>query len=144
MKKVNSILCAIDLSQHSAQVLAQCFRFVNQLGAERLVVLHTCHSEQLSTSDGPISGPIEECFSDAKLKLEKLIQKQDPIQADISIRVIEGDPVDTILKTVETTETDLIILGTGGKAGINRFLLGSVAENVTRKSTTPVLIVRTQ
>ena len=55
---------------------------------------------------------------------------------------VEGHPADEIIKTAEKNSVNLIIMGTLGKSGLDRFLLGSVAEKVVRTSKIPVLIVR--
>ena len=54
----------------------------------------------------------------------------------------EGSPADQILKTIEEENIDMVIMGTSGKRGLNRFLLGSVAENTMRSAKIPVLVVR--
>ena len=53
----------------------------------------------------------------------------------------EGSPADVILKTVEEEDVDLIVMGTSGKHGLDRFLLGSVTEKVVRSAKVPVLAV---
>ena len=55
---------------------------------------------------------------------------------------IEGHPADEIIKYAEKNDISLIIMGTLGKSGLDRFLLGSVAEKVVRNSKIPVLVVR--
>jgi len=55
---------------------------------------------------------------------------------------IEGHPADEIIKYAEKNNISLIIMGTLGKSGLDRFLLGSVAEKVVRNSKIPVLVVR--
>ncbi|MGC9517938.1 MAG: universal stress protein [Methanomicrobiales archaeon] len=54
----------------------------------------------------------------------------------------EGHPVDMILETVDEEKIDLIIMGTAGKHGLDRLLLGSVTEKVVRTSKCPVLVVK--
>ena len=56
--------------------------------------------------------------------------------------ILEGNPADEIVDFAEKNEIDLIVMGTLGKTGIKRFLLGSVAENVVRHSKKAVLVVR--
>ena len=53
-----------------------------------------------------------------------------------------GDPVARILDEAETFGADLIVVGTAGRSGIGRVLLGSVAERVFAKATVPVMLVR--
>ncbi len=55
---------------------------------------------------------------------------------------IEGHPAEQIAKYAEKNSVDLIVMGTLGKTGLDRFLLGSVAEKVVRTSKIPVLVVR--
>jgi nucleotide-binding universal stress UspA family protein len=65
---------------------------------------------------------------------------------DPSLRVrhllVEGNPTDEILKAAESEKVDLVVMGTHGWSGLNRFLLGSVAEHVLRKASCPVLTLR--
>jgi nucleotide-binding universal stress UspA family protein len=53
-----------------------------------------------------------------------------------------GDPVTQILDDAEAFGADLIVVGTAGRSGIGRVLLGSVAERVFGKATVPVMLVR--
>lgn len=56
--------------------------------------------------------------------------------------LIEGSPSREIARYAEDENCDLIVMGTHGRGGINRLLLGSVAERVVRSSSVPVLTVR--
>jgi nucleotide-binding universal stress UspA family protein len=53
-----------------------------------------------------------------------------------------GDPADSILVEADKNAADTIVLGTHGRQGLERLILGSVAESVVRRSTLPVLLVR--
>lgn len=57
-------------------------------------------------------------------------------------KVLIGDASDQIVQYAKTTGADLIVLGSHGRHGIKRALLGSVAERVAREADCPVLIVR--
>jgi nucleotide-binding universal stress UspA family protein len=54
----------------------------------------------------------------------------------------EGSPYKNIVQTAEEKKIDLIVMGTAGRVGFDRFLLGSVAEKVVRTAPCPVLVVR--
>ena len=71
---------------------------------------------------------IEEVAKEAGVEVEKT--------------VLEGHPSHEIIEFAEKNDASIIIMGTLGKSGLDRFLLGSVAEKVTRNSTVPVLVVR--
>jgi len=61
----------------------------------------------------------------------------------VETRVVEADPRAAILDAAEQSNTDLIVLGSHGRRGIQKFLIGSVAESVARHACCSVLIVRT-
>ncbi|MDD3043786.1 MAG: universal stress protein [Methanosarcinaceae archaeon] len=56
--------------------------------------------------------------------------------------LLEGHPAEKIVEFAEQNNVEMIVMGTLGKTGLDRFMLGSVAENVVRHSKTPVLVVR--
>lgn len=60
---------------------------------------------------------------------------------NIECRLLSGVPYKEILKLVKNIETDLVVMGTFGKAGIDRFFFGSTTERVMRKATCPVFVV---
>ncbi len=59
-----------------------------------------------------------------------------------AVEVAQALPVDAILDAVDRAGADLVVMGTHGRSGINRVMLGSVAERVLRQSRVPVLTVR--
>ena len=56
--------------------------------------------------------------------------------------ILEGNPANEIVDFAEKNDIELIVMGTHGKTGIQRFLIGSVAENVVRHSKKSVLVVK--
>ena len=73
-----------------------------------------------------------------ELKEEQGYEKE----VKLTKRSEEGSPADVILKIVEQEgDIDLIVMGTSGKHGLDRFLLGSVTEKVVRSAKVPVLAV---
>jgi nucleotide-binding universal stress UspA family protein len=59
----------------------------------------------------------------------------------VQSRVVEGNPANQILKVTEDSQANLIVMGRIGRTGLERYLLGSVAEKVVRNSRTPVMVV---
>jgi nucleotide-binding universal stress UspA family protein len=59
--------------------------------------------------------------------------------ATLEKRIVKGHPADEILKAAD--DADLVIMGSLGRTGVSRFLLGSVTEKVIRNSKTPVMVV---
>jgi nucleotide-binding universal stress UspA family protein len=56
--------------------------------------------------------------------------------------VVSGYVPDEIMKQLESSGADMVVMGTNGRRGLNRLLLGSVAESIIKTSTVPVMIVR--
>jgi len=56
--------------------------------------------------------------------------------------IVEGNPPGEILRIAEDEKIDVIVMGSIGKTGLEKFLMGSVAEKVVHNSKLPVLIVR--
>jgi nucleotide-binding universal stress UspA family protein len=61
---------------------------------------------------------------------------------DVVRELSDGNPAREIVRYAEDEDCDLVVMGTHGRGGIDRLLLGSVAEKVVRSSTVPVLTVR--
>jgi nucleotide-binding universal stress UspA family protein len=61
---------------------------------------------------------------------------------EVESRVLEGHPVDKIITFAEDNEVDMIVVGSLGKGGYERFVLGSVSEKIVRHAKVPVLVVR--
>ena len=77
--------------------------------------------------------------SDAILYAKKVA---DGMKINYEGLVVEGDPASTILEFAEQNKVDLIVMGTLGKRGLERFLLGSVTEKVVKHAKTSVLVVK--
>lgn len=61
---------------------------------------------------------------------------------DVETRLVEGEPSRKIRDVAETEDCDIVVMGTHGRGGLDRLLLGSVAERVVRTAPVPVLTVR--
>lgn len=79
-------------------------------------------------------------FHDVALLLESFSQGAPPLEYEE--RRVEGVPVEAILSTARQEKVDLIVMGTTGRTGLRRVLLGSVAEEVCRKAPCPVLVLK--
>lgn len=66
----------------------------------------------------------------------------DASNSEVTLETVIGDPEDEIIQYAETNEIDHIIIGSHGREGMTRVLLGSVAEDVVRRAPCPVTVVR--
>jgi|SRR5579884_2395558 universal stress protein A len=112
-------------------------------GHGRLVVLHVERSP-LATLGGTAGVPPLPSEYDRQRWWEQL-QRIQPSRRGIAVehRLEYGDPAAAILKAAQEIGADLIVMGTHGRTGLHRLLMGSVAERVVRKAPCPVLTVRT-
>jgi nucleotide-binding universal stress UspA family protein len=72
----------------------------------------------------------------------EIVERMHDADVDAVPSVEEGIPHKTILEYADNNDIDLIVMGTHGKSGLDRLLLGSVTEKVVRASEVPVLTVR--
>jgi nucleotide-binding universal stress UspA family protein len=74
----------------------------------------------------------------------KAVKAAAPAGVDVDTRVLEGNPAVEITKYAADNGVDLIVMGTLGKSGIDRILLGSTAEKVIRIAGCPVLVIKSE
>ena len=143
----NRILVAIDGSHTAELALQEAIKLAKELRAQ-LRVVNVVDEISLNWPEG---GDFEEVKETFRKSGRKILEKADAemrkagMTADIKMLEIEtfGHHVaDTIAAEAETWPADLIVIGTHGRRGVNRLLLGSVAESVARVATKPVLLIR--
>jgi len=81
-------------------------------------------------------------YDDGEAALATVCDLAADRDVDVETTVVEGSPSREIITQAEETGCDLVVMGTHGRGGIDRLLLGSVAEKVVRGSSVPVLTVR--
>ncbi|MWG36042.1 hypothetical protein GQS65_16360 [Halomarina oriensis] len=77
----------------------------------------------------------------AQAAVDRLVARAEERAVVASGTVVDGHAATEILETVETADAGLVVLGTHGRSGVRRLLLGSVTEVVVRGATVPVLSV---
>lgn len=93
----------------------------------------------METSIEGITEVLEEEGTAALDRVEELVGDCD---VALERRIVRGTPSKEIVRTADDVGADLVVMGTHGRGGIGRLLLGSVAERVVRSSQVPVLTVR--
>ena len=140
----SKILLPTDGSKQANKAAEHAIWIARESGAEiiALTVMETSSLVGLPADDLIIRlrEMLEEEASRSLEAVKKLVEESG---ADIklTLRTDEGSPAEAILRTVEKEGVDLVVMGTSGKHGLDRFLLGSVAEKVVRSAGCPVLVV---
>jgi nucleotide-binding universal stress UspA family protein len=143
------ILVAVDGSDTSNRALDEAIR----LASEQQAALRLVHVVDLIPTYTDLETPgqvgqYQEALRDIGQKVLtdcQALTNKSRIQADTRLHIIEapGEHVyDAIEQEAVEWPADLIVIGTHGRRGIRRFILGSAAEGVTRIATKPVLLVR--
>jgi universal stress protein A len=89
--------------------------------------------------DGVLAHANPEVWKDA---LTRARQKLAGVAGSDPFTVLEGHPADVIVDHADAKKADLIVMGSVGRGGLKRLLVGSVAERVVRTAPCPVLVVR--
>ncbi|SEW26855.1 universal stress protein [Natrinema salifodinae] len=126
------VLVPMDDSETARAALEHALEWVP---AERVTVVHAIDDLEADYG-GTVSADRDPDFFDDARAIA------DENDRTVETAVIEGSgPADAILEYVDEADVDAIVMGSEGKAGVSRVLLGSVAEAVTRRATIPVTIV---
>lgn len=137
----NRILIPIDGSPQSARAVE--FAVTEWPDAE-LTLLHVINP--VSAGYGPSAGVpsgAEEWYENAKTDADELLTEATPKgEIDASTMTEVGRPARTIVEVADEAGYDHIVMGSHGRTGVSRIILGSVAEAVTRNATVPVTVVR--
>jgi nucleotide-binding universal stress UspA family protein len=107
----------------------------------RLVLLHVIPPPMVVYAGGSVPPDPRPTVEEMKRLLHEMEKQAQNVR--VESRVMEGDPVNMILRAAEETHSDVIIMGTHGRTALARLLMGSVAEAVLRKAPCPVLTIKT-
>jgi nucleotide-binding universal stress UspA family protein len=111
-----------------------------QLTAIKVVAMHVINVD-LSIYDYPKELQLLDLLQkEGHSILDEIVTLGEEMGITVSKKLVEGHPAEEIIK--EAKEDDLIVMGSKGRTGLDRLLLGSVAENVTRHASCPVMIVK--
>jgi nucleotide-binding universal stress UspA family protein len=141
MLPIGTILVPTDFSKEAKTAFEVACTLASERRA-RLVVLHVERPPVTALGGTAYVPPLPSEY-DREALLEEL-RKLRPAEANIAIehRLAFGEPAPVIDEVAAEVHADLIIMGTHGRSGVRRLLMGSVAEQVVRKAPCPVLTIR--
>jgi len=145
MLEISLILCPVDFSEFSLRA----YRYTLSLAEHyrsKLVVQHIAELSPYPYADYVASQGDYQEFCRAlreggQQKLQEFVKKHahDEIQPELVVH--EGVPADSILSFAQARKADLIVMGTHGRRGFDRLVLGSVTDRVMRTAPCPVLAI---
>jgi nucleotide-binding universal stress UspA family protein len=139
--RISRLLVATDFSASSKAALRTAVVLAKRLTA-RVVLVHATEPSASSQSDTLRVDELSRRRCDQQLQKIISASRADEVIADKV--VITGSPVEVILDQAKHQKTDLILVGTHGRRGMKRLMLGSVAEAVVRRAACPVFTVKAQ
>ncbi len=156
MTEINTILYATDLGKHTRPAFRMAVSLAKQNNAKIhfLYVIEPMNANTASMVNSYLTeGTVEDLYKRSidelhqKVKdridnfcLEELKGEEFPGGKPVA-DIIEGSPANTIIKLAKDREVDLIVMGSHAHSALNNLFIGSVADKVVNRSSTPVLLV---
>lgn len=141
MLPFKQILCPVDFSELSALAL----RYAELLASRSEGLVTALHATTFEAPAYFSQGRLQELerqFREAREEARQALEKFVNGSRDVQTLVVDARPVAAILWTAERVAANLIVMGTHGRSGLERYRMGSVAERILHESTAPVLTVR--
>ncbi|MCE9670182.1 universal stress protein [Myxococcus stipitatus] len=145
MAAPSRILVPVDLTEGSRAVLDYALQLARSFGAT-VDVIHVWEPPQYVAPDLLVAAPgwnslsLEQVAVDtARKEMTTLLQGLEVPPVPVKQRVLVGEAASTILELAEKEGFDLVVMGTHGRRGLPRLLLGSVAQKLVSRSSCPVL-----
>ncbi|HVH41185.1 MAG TPA: universal stress protein [Labilithrix sp.] len=146
MVPIKNILVPIDFGEPSDSALGHAIDLAEALDA-KVYVLNVYELPLVGFPDGAVipTAEIASRIVNASQKvLDEAVAKHRGRKVAVSALLKQGDARDVILSVAKEVGAGLIVMGTHGRSGIARALIGSVAERIVRTSSIPVLTVHAE
>lgn len=139
-----SVLIAIDGSDPARKALDHAFKGHPD---EELIVLHVLSSpESASVGEARMYVDWDEVMENQRERAEELFEEAEELATTHGVTIetdtVVGRPDRAIVDYAEEHAVDHVVLGSHGRSGVSRVLLGSIAETVVRRAPVPVTVVR--
>lgn len=147
-REPSTILVPVDFDDVSRRAVDYAVALAKALG-DRIVILHvvppTSFPEGTKLLPMETTDPVD-IAEYVSTRARRLLAETfiDSLAAGVEVarEARSGHPTETILKAIDERKASLVVVGTHARTGVERVLLGSVAEGVVRRSRVPVLVVR--
>ena len=136
------VLLPVDSSEHAHDA---CDLARELFPDATFLLLHVINpSDAGYSSEAAVPGVSESWYDQQEARAETLFQELEEKLggAETEHHIEFGQPAQTIVDCVERESVDHVVMGSHGRRGVSRLLLGSVAETVVRRSPVPVTVVR--
>ena len=141
MVEVKKVIIPVDFTSAMNKVVDYATSIADQLGAE-IIFFHVVNDFQgydmmlVHPSFETMRKDLEQKSNE---RIANLVEDYKGVKKGVSGKVVSGDAGDEIVKLAKEEQADMIIIGTHGTKGLERILMGSTAEYVVKKASTPIL-----
>jgi nucleotide-binding universal stress UspA family protein len=140
MLPIKTIVHPTDFSEHAEYAFRVACALARDYGA-RLIVVHVMSPLMYNSPEmGPLI-PDQEMVDDELLERLQSLRPGDPAVV-VDYRLCHGETVEEITGLAKLVKGDLLVMGTHGRKGVGRLLMGSIAEAVLRRAHCPVLTLK--
>jgi nucleotide-binding universal stress UspA family protein len=139
LEPIRTILLATDLTAASDLATWRAIDLAVQLHA-RLLVVNVLEKRRLSGAGS--HDRVDQARTERERQMVDIVRDARAAGAAAEFLVWDGDPGAAILAAAEAEEVDLVVVGTRGRSGPERMLLGSVSDHVVHHAQCPVLVAR--
>lgn len=146
-----NIMIATDGSECSKKVVDKGIKFA-RLSGGTVYAVYVVSTAYISAIDGSYPSSIDmfpyfEAMHEALKKqgqqaIDYVKELGEKKSINVESVILEGNPSEELIKYAEKENMDIVIMGTVGRTGLDRMILGSVAGNVVRHSKVPVMVLR--
>ena len=145
MPKIEHIMAATDFSHDANRALTMAAQLARAFSA-RLTIFHVVQMPTYAFFGGGVFVPSPELTTEIMNDAKRWLAAAKERLSGLAVETVclDGDPAGLIVRWAEEHKPDLIVLGTHGRRGLRRLILGSVAEHVVRAASSPVMTVRDQ
>jgi nucleotide-binding universal stress UspA family protein len=144
MKPLRNIVVATDFSEQAEKATRYAIELAQRLDA-RVELVHVWSIPIVSYPDIVVplpAGYIDDLAKEAQRGMDVALERHTVPGTPVTGAVVCGDPRDAVIEAADKAKADLLVLGTHGRRGLRRAVLGSLAETVVRLAKCPVLVVR--
>jgi nucleotide-binding universal stress UspA family protein len=144
MQAFNNILFPIDFSECSEKVFPFALEMAQKFDAKLHLLFVARDISYLETIDVPwelLRNTVAEIARAGENHMEAFCDKNLRDFSNYEAKVVTGNPADEIVKFADEQDIDLIVMGTHGRKGLERTLMGSVADHTIKNASAPVLTI---
>jgi len=139
--RIRTILLASDLSPASASAEDLAFELASRLGSAVLLV-SVIDPRNLWLPGGGFHQRVDQVRTAREAAAQEIVERGHREHVPIRCLIWEGDPGEAIVEAAVAEAVDLVVVGSHGRRGMDRFVMGSVSEEVVRTSPVPVVVAR--